>query len=169
MQTSFRHITPFKFPIKSSFGVIALLFLLHSAAFALSGRVTKVHDGDTFTLLDAAGQMHKIRVHGIDCPELNQPFGKSAREYAKGLLLNRQVNIQGTKKDRYKRLIGIVFLPDGSNFNERMLLAGMAWHFTKYDSNPLWTAMEREARNQKRGLWISPSAIAPWDWRKRKS
>lgn len=157
-----------KFTLKAFVLVSTMLLVFNTGLLALKGRVIKVHDGDTFTLEESSGEQHKIRVHGIDCPELNQAFGKTARDYAKGLLLNKQVEIKGDKKDRYKRLIGIVFLPDGSNFNERMLLAGMAWHFTKYDSNPLWTAMEREARNQKRGLWASPSAIAPWDWRKAK-
>lgn len=57
---------------------------------------------------------------------------------------------------------------DGTNLNEALLKAGLAWHFKKYDTNAAWANIEREARAAKLGLWIDPNPIAPWDWRKIK-
>ena len=48
-------------------------------AYDLSGRVVKVSDGDTITILDASQKQHKIRLHGIDMPEYQQPYGKAAK------------------------------------------------------------------------------------------
>jgi endonuclease YncB( thermonuclease family) len=39
-------------------------------AEALAGRVVSVHDGDTLTALDANNVQHKVRLNGIDAPEI---------------------------------------------------------------------------------------------------
>ena len=44
----------------------------------LLGTVIAVHDGDTITLKNESGQK-KIRLAGIDAPELNQPYGVESR------------------------------------------------------------------------------------------
>ena len=51
-----------------------------AAAEPLTGRVVNVHDGDTVRVLDAANVQHKVRLQGIDAPELGQPFGAVARD-----------------------------------------------------------------------------------------
>lgn len=43
--------------------------------------------------------------------------------------------------------------------------AGLAWHFTRYSSDPKLAAAEREARAARRGLWQDASPMAPWDYR----
>jgi len=48
-------------------------------------RVETVHDGDTVTCRDEAGQRWKIRLQGIDTPEHGQPFGDAARRLHRGL------------------------------------------------------------------------------------
>lgn len=57
---------------------IALPGLLLAAAPA-AWRVVSVHDGDTLTALDAGNVQHKVRLTGIDAPEISQPFGTKAR------------------------------------------------------------------------------------------
>jgi len=57
---------------------------------------------------------------------------------------------------------------DGINFNEKLLEAGLAWHFKKYDKNPAWAKLEETARKNKRGLWVNANPVQPWEWRKRK-
>lgn len=48
---------------------------------------------------------------------------------------------------------------------------GMAWHFKRYEAEQTpenraaYSVAEREARAAKRGLWIDPAPIAPWDFR----
>jgi endonuclease YncB( thermonuclease family) len=51
-----------------------LLFALASLAAELSGKVVGVSDGDTFTLLLANNSTVRIRLNGIDTPEMGQPF-----------------------------------------------------------------------------------------------
>ncbi len=56
--------------------VVALAALpFPGLADTLAGRVVGVHDGDTITVLEAGKTQHKIRLAGIDAPELKQAFG----------------------------------------------------------------------------------------------
>ena len=135
------------------------------ATAQLSGTVVAIADGDTFTLLTADKTQVKIRLHGIDCPEKKQPYATQAKNFVSDRIFGRQVTVSQKGKDRYKRIIGIVYTDDGSNLNEALLMEGLAWHFTKYDTNTSWAAMESTARKRKIGLWKDRNAIAPWIWR----
>lgn len=146
---------------------LALLCLtLHGQS--LWGRVVKITDGDTFTLLLKDNRLVKLRLHGIDAPEKGQPFGNNARQFLAGLVFGKTIRVDSLSRDRYRRIIGIAFTPEGQNVNEAMLAAGMAWHFVKYDKSPAWAALEINARRTRRGLWSDPAAVAPWLWRGRK-
>ena len=69
--------------------------------------------------------------------------------------------------DRYYRKICTVKV-GGESLNEGIIRDGYAWHFKKYSKSTLHSNLEIEARNKKRGLWIEPTAKAPWEFRKRK-
>lgn len=134
----------------------------------LTGRVVKITDGDTFTLLTDENRQEKIRLHGIDCPEKKQPFGHAARKQLSQLIFGKEVKVQWKSRDRYGRILGWVWagtLP----VNEEMLRTGMAWHYLEYDNNPQWAELEQAARRTRTGLWADPAAVAPWDWRHDKS
>ena len=53
----------------------------HAGAHQIEGRIVGVHDGDSITLLDADNRQHKIRLDGIDAPELGQPFGRASKQH----------------------------------------------------------------------------------------
>lgn len=131
----------------------------------LQGKVVAVADGDSFTLLVNHTQI-KIRLHGIDCPEKKQDFGNVAKNYLSGLVIGKVVVVKKMNKDRYGRTVGIVFV-DGLNVNEALLKAGLAWHYKEYDKNPTWAHFEETAHKEKKGLWVQPNAIPPWQFRKR--
>lgn len=59
---------------------LSYFFLLVSNASSesLIGKVIAVHDGDTITLQNESGYK-KIRLAGIDAPELKQPYGAESR------------------------------------------------------------------------------------------
>ncbi len=155
--------------MKTKKAIISILFLSISVQiFALYGRVVGVYDGDSFTLLDEKNVEYKIRLHGIDCPELKQAYGKAAKYYVSGLIYNQYVTVETDKKDRYGRNIGIVKMANGKILNEEILKNGFAWHYLEYDTNPLWTDMENSAKTAKIGLWVDSSPMAPWIWRKMK-
>lgn len=138
-----------------------------SAALGIEGQkaiVSKVVDGDTIQI--EGGQT--IRLIGIDTPETvdsRRPvgcFGKEASNQAKSLLSGKVVILQKdlSETDKYKRLLRYVFLPldDGSILfvNDYLIREGFAKVLTyppdlKY--NEQFRLAEREAREQKRGLW----------------
>ena len=131
----------------------------------ITGKVVSIHDGDTFTLLDGSNTQIKVRLHGIDCPELHQAYGSKAKDYTSGLIFGKQVTLKTNGKDRYGRTIAIVLLQDGRVLNELLLKDGYAWHYLKYDNNLLWSDYEASARSNKRGLWQDSNPVAPWDYR----
>lgn len=133
----------------------------------LHGRVVAVADGDTFTMLIEQEQV-RVRLHGIDCPERGQDFSMAAKEFLSGLIFDRTVRVDKLSVDRYGRTIGIVYV-DSVHVNEALLRAGLAWHYTYYDKNPAWSALEQEAREAKRGIWSLPDPLAPWEYRRWKN
>lgn len=134
----------------------------------ISGKVTGVHDGDSFTLLAPGNVEMKIRLHGVDCPELKQDYGQRAKQFTSSQIFGKTVTVKSSKKDRYGRTIGTVYLANGQILNELLLQNGLAWHYKKYDSNAYWAQLETNARNAKRGLWAISNPIPPWTYRSRK-
>ena len=141
-------------------------------ADTLSGRVVAVHDGDTITVLDTNRTQHKIRLAGIDAPELKQAFGSRSKQNLSRWIYNRQVIVDWNKHDRYGRMLGVV-LADGHDVNLEQVRAGMAWWYRQYakeqtpDDRQLYERAENEARAAKRGLWVDANPVPPWKWRKR--
>ena len=135
------------------------------APVAFAGKVVGVHDGDTFTILHE-GKAKKVRVNGIDCPEMGQPFGKNAKQHASGLIFGRVVTVRVFGRDRYGRTIGDAVLPDGGTLSSEMVRAGLAWQYRQYSKDKGLAALEAEARMSGRGLWADARPMAPWDWRK---
>jgi len=127
-------------------------------------RVVSVHDGDTLRAIDPQKVEHKVRLVGIDAPELGQPFGRVARDRLRELALRQQVAVQVHERDRYGR--DLATLEAGGQDLARQLVAeGLAWHFTRYSDDAGLAAAEAEARAAGRGLWADPEPVAPWDWR----
>jgi endonuclease YncB( thermonuclease family) len=52
--------------------------LTSALAATLEGRVVKIADGDTLTMI-VDGQQEKIRLSDIDTPERKQPYGMRAK------------------------------------------------------------------------------------------
>jgi endonuclease YncB( thermonuclease family) len=152
--------------------LIALMLLATGCAHKITYKVMSVADGDTITVVrDQATR--KIRLAGIDAPEKNQPFGLMAKEFLASLVFGKDVEIQTEKKDRYGRDVGKV-LSEGNDVNLKMLVAGLAWHYKKYqseqspDDRMRYDRAEKEARTAQRGLWADPNPKEPSDWRSGK-
>jgi endonuclease YncB( thermonuclease family) len=103
-----------------------LLLVFTAHAETLTGRVVKVADGDTITLLDASRVQHKIRISGIDAPERKQPFGAASKKNMSDLSAGNQAKAICYKRDRYKRLICTVYV-NGEDVALAQLDAGLAW------------------------------------------
>nr|DAX63705.1 MAG TPA: nuclease-like protein [Caudoviricetes sp.] len=134
-----------------------------SPLFALSGKVVSIHDGDTITVLQGKQQV-KVRLFGIDAPELKQPYGKKSKQFLANLIAGQIVEVDENGKDRYKRTIGTIYL-DGTDINAQMVANGYAWAYRKFSKK--YTAQESKAKKQDLGLWRDKEPIPPWEWRKR--
>ena len=91
----------------------------------LDGKVVAIADGDTLTLLVDEVQ-HKIRLADIDTPERRQPWYQKAKDALSELVFSKDVSVTVTKKDRYGRWIGRVFI-DGLDVNAELVRNGHAW------------------------------------------
>nr|DAU94142.1 MAG TPA: nuclease-like protein [Caudoviricetes sp.] len=139
------------------------ILAIASPLFALSGKVVSIHDGDTITVLQNKQQI-KVRLFGIDAPELKQPYGKKSKQFLANLIAGKVVEVEPKGKDRYKRTLGIIH-HKGQDINAQMVLNGYAWAYVKYSR--IYVNQERLARENKRGLWQSSDPTPPWVWRKR--
>jgi micrococcal nuclease len=81
--------------------ITCLIFILFSiTAFALTGKVVSIADGDTLTILTADKQQIKVRLSGIDTPERKQAFGTQAKQALSSKVFSKTIRVQDNGKDR---------------------------------------------------------------------
>ena len=152
--------------------LIFLLFFSDLTKADISAKVIRVIDGDTIYVRDYDNKTHKIRLAGIDAPEMSQPYGKESRSHLLGLLYGKEVFIEAKKNDRYGRIIGTAYY-DGIDVNLVQVKVGMAWWYEYYkdqqtsEERRAYSAAHEQAKKNKVGLWKDPLAINPYVWRKR--
>lgn len=152
-----------------------LFFTILSFADELIGKVIKVSDGDTITVLDSNNQKHKIRLKGIDAPESQQVYGVISTQSLSELVYDKEVIVNWDKKDKYYRILGKVIV-DGKDANYLQLKKGLAWYYKQYEKDlsdedkHRYSEAEEWARNYTEGLWTDSKSIPPWEFRhKRKN
>ena len=128
-----------------------------------SGEVVGVSDGDTISVL-RDNQPVKVRLDGIDCPELGQAFGASAKQFTSSLVFGRTVSVKVRTTDQYGRLVGRVSV-GRQDLGLELVRAGYAWHYKRYSSDATLGRAEQEARAARRGLWSEARAVPPWEFR----
>jgi len=133
----------------------------------LAGTVVGIADGDTLGLRLDSG-MIRVRLHAVDAPEHDQPYGRAARRELSRLVYLRKVEVEPIEQDEYDRLVGRLWL-DEMDVNAELVRLGAAWVYRRYTREPGYCGAEQEARAQERGLWGLPSIapVAPWEWRHR--
>ena len=156
----------------------AYLYLVCALALAsaavqagiIEGRIVGVHDGDSVTILDREQRQHKVRLNGIDAPELGQPFGQAAKLHLSAAAFDRDASAECHKTDRYGRQVCRVFV-DGVDVGLAQIRAGLAWFFKRYagelkaDGRRQYAEAEEAARKARRGLWADAEPVPPWEWR----
>jgi endonuclease YncB( thermonuclease family) len=151
--------------IGSSLGVFNLLVLsTEIPSDDFSRRVVGVSVEDTINVMHD-GRAEKIRLYGIDAPEKGQAFGNRAKQFVAAPAFGKEVEVEVKDRDRYGRTVADVILPDGRNLNHEIVKAGFAWWYRKYA--PKDTELERlesKARQAKRGLWVDPHPVPPWEF-----
>ncbi|MGB9716806.1 MAG: thermonuclease family protein [Thermodesulfovibrionales bacterium] len=123
-------------------------------------KVLEVHDGDTISV-SLNGKREKIRLIGIDAPELDQkPWGDKAKRHLVELIKTSQsyvsLEYDIEKRDKHGRLLCYVWLSDGRMLNLQMLKDGYAILFTVPPNiryiNKLRNG-QHEARIKKVNIW----------------
>jgi endonuclease YncB( thermonuclease family) len=122
-------------------------------------QVVRVIDGDT--LLLSTGE--RVRLIGVDTPELYHPlkpvqyFAKEASQFTRKMAEGKRVRLEydWRRLDRYNRLLAYVYLEDGTFLNAEIIRQGYGFAYTKYHFKyrEEFRQYEREARENKRGLW----------------
>lgn len=148
-----------------SLAILGLLALVvarfdEGAAVRIAGAAA-VGDGDSLTI---GGE--RIRLIGIDAPELDQTCRRDDRDYACGrqsrqalvaLIGALAVACEGRGKDRYERLLADCRAGD-VDLGRAQVEAGWAVAYGDYERE------EAAAREAGRGLWAGPFE-RPLDWR----
>lgn len=115
-------------------------------------RVVRVADGDTLDAIPAGeSQQIRIRLQGIDAPELGEVFSREAQTLLRTLVFDQRVRIEGKDLDRYGRLVARVWA--GKDASVELLRAGLACH--AYARDEALSREERQARTAGRGFWAA--------------
>ncbi len=114
---------------------VSVLFVFPFAHAAtpriLVAKIERVSDGDTVTALTSEGTKLKIRLLGIDAPEVphgkkaGQPFAEEARDYLDHLIGGKTVRVEAYGPDEYKRVLAVVW-DEQININLLMVAMGYA-------------------------------------------
>ncbi|MFN5997445.1 MAG: thermonuclease family protein [Paracoccaceae bacterium] len=86
-----------------------------------------VIDGDT---IDINGT--RIRIAGIDAPEMDQPYGKNAKWTLVNLCKGQEVRAVFEGDLSHERTVASCYLPDGRDLAAEMVKAGMAIDWPKF-------------------------------------
>lgn len=132
--------------------------------------VVGISDGDTLNArcptadLAHPYQQVRVRLAEIDAPESGQPFGRKSKENLSALCFKVEATIRQTATDRWGRMVARVECR-GVDASMAQVKAGMAWAFTKYQTDPAFPQAELAARRAGVGLWADQNPVAPWDFR----
>jgi micrococcal nuclease len=132
-----------------------------------SARVTRVFDGDTIWVKPMAGGTYrKLRLDGMDAPEICQPGGEASRDVLASRVLNQVVEVRVRTQDDYGRGIARV-VHHGDDVAAWMVSNGQAWSYRWRRSLGPFPAEEAAARERRRGLFAEVSPELPREFRQR--
>ena len=135
----------------------------------LIGKVVDVHDGNTIELLLIKENVsYKIQLDGIDCPEIEQPFGFEAKRLLEKNLRGERVEVLVERKNRWGIRQAVVLTKSGEDFRLKLLAEGLAWTSEK-DPIPEFESIRIEAKTMHKGLWKSEDPTPPWVFRRQQT
>lgn len=143
---------------------------------AVTATVERVSDGDSVTAHTSNGTKLRLRLLGIDAPEIphgkkpGQPFGEEARDYLDHLIGGKTVRVDAYGPDRYKRVLAVIW--DGP-VNVNLLLVAMGYAEV-YRGVPCQVSCreleqaEAKARRDRVGMWTQGATYeSPATFRRR--
>jgi endonuclease YncB( thermonuclease family) len=142
-------------------------------AASLYGKVIEVNSGDVITISNLNRPV-RVRLLGVDAPEINQSFGDVAQKHLYDLVFDKGVLVNYSGIGADKSLTGKVLLND-ADIGAQMIRDGAAWfdvnsgdRLAEMDRD-IYQQSEQAARSEHRGLWQQANPVAPWEFVKAES
>src|SRR5215210_265186 len=142
-------------------------------ASSLFGRVIEVNGGDVITVSNLNRPV-RIKLLGVDAPEMGQAFGDVAKKHLSDLIYDKSVVVEYSGISADGSLAGRVLL-NSTDIGAQMIRDGAAW----FDLNNLsrlsatdrevYQQSEQAVRSERRGLWQAENPMAPWEFVKAAS
>ena len=149
---------------------LALFFCAVAYCFAQGqaymGTCVRVIDGDTVDIADEEQNLHRIRIVGLDAPELAQPYGRAAKAALSELVLDKEVHVVPAGVDKYNRELAVLrqnSVIGQLDVAETMISNGHAfsWGGAHYKA-------QEYAAAHRLGIWSDLSyQERPWLYRRR--
>ncbi len=147
--------------MKSIKYIICLILLNVSiSVIAQHTKVSRVIDGDTFETITG----EKVRLVGINAPEISDIFGIESKEHLSKLIVNNEIELIPDKisnnTDRYGRSLRYV-LVNGSDINKQMIIEGYAIAYLKYkfEKSEEYRMDQLNSMKSNKGMWNSGTGI----------
>ncbi len=149
---------------------------------AVSAVVVRVSDGDTIHVVTHDQTKLRVRLYGIDAQETEksnqrkgqiskpgQPYGERAKSALAEKIDGQEIILQIMDIDRYRRMVGIVWLGDRC-INLEMVREGHAEVLPQYlgrQYRESFMAAQSAAQAERLGIWALPDYESPGSYRKR--
>lgn len=135
------------------------------------GEVVGIQDGDTIKVFDGK-KTEKIQLAGIDCPEKEQAYGKEAEAFTAKKVFRKEVIVVAKERDGYGRLLAEVYYKENDknvSLNNELLSNGFAWWYAHfYPQRTDLEALQKQAKENRIGLWQDENPISPFDFRSKQ-
>lgn len=138
------------------------LSFICEAQYQFTGTITRVIDGDTFWFACKYGSF-KVRMAGIDAPELKQKFGKESKAFL-ARFTNKRAVIKTIQTDKYGRYVAFLFI-DNVCINLLCVRYGYAWDYGYFNTDSSYALAQKLAQKENKGLWAF-AHVEPWNYRK---
>ena len=156
--------------LKSEALFLILFTIIPCRVLAWSGKVVDVASGEVITVV-RNGELVKVVLYGIDCPEEQQPFSHEAQKFTAKMVLGKNAEIEQIREDKQGKIVAIVAV-ERRLLNEEIVKAGLGWVHSHSCSWPIcetWKALQLRAKLDKLGLWQETEPTAPWVFRRKRN
>ena len=138
--------------------------------------VVSCNDGDTCRLTTPDNITIKVRLVGIDAPEFkgkkknNQPMSEESKNFLNNLVKGKKVKLNSYGTDGFNRNLAEL-LVDDKIANLELVKSGLAEVYRgrppKGFSLKNYELAEKEAKDEKKGVWSLSNYQSPKDFRKK--
>jgi micrococcal nuclease len=129
-------------------------------AFTLRGTVVHVVDGDTIDVRLRSGARERVRLIGIDTPEVGECMAAAAARSAEALAGSQAVVLKGDRtqatRDKYGRLLAYVWIRGARDLGFQQLARGLARVYVydrPFERLDAYRQAERAGKRRSRSIW----------------